>query len=250
MKRLLIILTTLVALACSAQEKEPEKEPVNILVFTKTMGFRHESLSSGIKMLYNQSRKQAWVITATEDASLFNDEFLQGIDVAVFLNPSGDALNDQQQAAFEKFIRSRKGFVGIHSSADFEYEWPWYGQLNGALFKMHPPAQEGTIIIEDTSHPAMKPFQGMKTYATFDEWYTFRTNPRENVHVLASLDESSIKKYKDKEWIMGDHPIIWWHEFEGSRSFYTGFGHTHAAFENPLIIEHITEAINWAARRY
>ncbi len=62
------------------------------------MGFRHESLSSGIKMLYDHSKKQAWVITATEDASLFNDEFLQGIDVAVFLNPSGDALNDQQQA--------------------------------------------------------------------------------------------------------------------------------------------------------
>jgi len=246
MKKLLVIILTTLSISCSSEEKEP----LRLLVFSKTVGFRHESISSGIKMIYDQSQKQRWIVTATEDAGMINDSVLKNIDVAVFLNPSGDALNEEQQAAFERFIRSGKGFVGIHSSADFEYEWPWYGRLNGAHFKMHPPSQEGTIIIENHDHPAMKPFKGMKTFTVYDEWYTFRENPRPNVNVLAILDESSIKKTENDDWIMGDHPIIWWHEFEGSRAFYTGFGHPHEAFSNVTIVEHITEAINWAGRRY
>ncbi|MCD6598314.1 MAG: ThuA domain-containing protein, partial [Bacteroidales bacterium] len=97
--------------------------------------------------------------------------------------------------------------------------------------------------------PAMKPFEGMKTYTTLDEWYSFKENPRPNVNVLAKLDESTIKKGKNDDWKMGDHPLIWWNDKGGIRSFYTVFGHTHEAFEDELIIEHIKNAINWAARR-
>jgi uncharacterized protein len=246
MKQLIVLTMILFTSGCTNTR---ELDTLNILVFSKTEGYRHESISSGIQMLTNQQLQQKWNVTASEDAGIFNDEYLGGIDVVVFLNPSGDGLNEQQQAAFEKFIRAGKGFVGIHSSADFEYEWPWYGQLNGAHFKVHPPSQEGTLIIEDTSHPAMKPFSGMKTFTTYDEWYTFKSNPRPNVNVLATLDETSIKVTENDDWKMGDHPIIWWHEFEGSRSFYTGFGHTHEAFKDELIIEHIVAAINWAGYR-
>jgi type 1 glutamine amidotransferase len=95
----------------------------------------------------------------------------------------------------------------------------------------------------------MKPFKGMKSYTTWDEWYTFKENPRPNVHVLATLDESSIKKFNNDNFRMGDHPFIWWNEKDGMRSFYTGFGHTDEAYQDKLIIEHITNAINWAAKR-
>lgn len=246
MKESILLFVALITFSCSVAG---EKEPLRLLVFSKTVGYRHESISSGIKMLYEQSKDQAWIITATEDGGLIHDDILRNIDVAVFLNPSGDALNDEQQAAFERFIKSGKGFVGIHSSADFEYDWPWYGLLNGAHFKMHPPAQEATVIIEDTSHPAMKPFRGMQKFTVLDEWYSFRDNPRDRVKVLASLDESTILKSKNDDWKMGYHPIVWWQEYEGSRSFYTGFGHAHESFANPFIREHITEAINWAGYR-
>lgn len=246
MKQSILLITALITFSCSIAG---EKEPLRLLVFSKTMGYRHESISSGIKMLYDQSREQAWIITATEDAGLLQDDILRNIDVAVFLNPSGDALDTEQQAALERFIRSGKGFVGIHSSADFEYDWPWYGNLNGAHFSMHPPAQVATVILEDTSHPAMKPFKGMKSFTVLDEWYSFRTNPRDRVNVLATLDESTILKSNNDDWKMGYHPIVWWQEYEGSRSFYTGFGHAHESFANPVIREHITEAINWAGYR-
>ncbi len=234
-----------------AQKEKNEKGPeaINVLVFSKTEGFRHNSIPNGIKMISEVGQKENWIVTSTENASVFTSDFLDQIDVVVFLNTTGDILNDKQQKAFEKFIKSGKGFVGIHAAADCEYEWPWYGGLNGAYFRTHPPAQEGTVIIEDSSHPAMKPFKGMSTYTTFDEWYSFKESPREKVHVLARLDESSIKRAKNDKWQMGDHPLIWYHEYEGSRSFYTVFGHTSEAFDDENIREHIGAAINWAAKR-
>ncbi len=252
MKTIICSITLLffVSLISCAQEKQPEFEkPMNILVFSKTMGFRHESISSGLKMLYDQSKKQNWVITATENSELLQDQFLSGFDVVVFLNPTGDAIQNKNQETFEKWMNSGKGFVGIHAAADCEYEWPWYGSLVGGYFKTHPAAQEATVIFENFDHPSMKPFKGMKSYTTFDEWYTFKENPRQKVNVLASLDESSIKKYDNENWKMGDHPIIWWSEKEGVRSFYTGFGHTHEAFQDKKVIDHITNAVNWAGHR-
>ena len=252
MKNLFLSIITFLflALACAAQDDKPEFEkPINVLVFSKTIGYRHESISSRLKMLYDLSKKQNWVITATENSGLFTDDFLSNFDVAVFLNPTGDAIDASGEAAFEKFMNSGKGFVGIHAAADCEYDWEYYDKLNGAHFKTHPPQQKATVIIENTDHPAMKPFKGMKSYTTWDEWYTFKVNPRPNVHVLATLDESTIKKFENDNFKMGDHPIIWWQEYNGIRSFYSGFGHTNEAFQDKLIIEHLTNAINWAARR-
>ena len=254
MKNLLLLLISflMINVACSAQEKQEFDKSINILVFTKTSGYRHASISSGLKMLSDQSKNQNWVITATEDASLLRDDFLSHFDVAVFLNPTGDAICDKGQAAFEKFMKSGKGFVGIHAAADFEYDWEFYGNLVGGYFLSHPPAQKATVIFENFDHPAMKPFKGMKTYTTVDEWYAYKKNPRPNVNVLARLDESTIKKGrqdKNEKWRMGDHPLIWWNDKDGIRSFYTVFGHTHEAFQDKLIIEHITNAINWAAKR-
>lgn len=251
MKTYLILLLSflMINISGNAQKKQEFEKPIHILVFSKTVGYRHASISLGIKMLYDQSKKQNWVLTATEDASLLRDDFLAKFDVAVFLSPTGDAICDEGQAAFEKFMKSGKGFVGIHAAADFEYDWPFYGNLNAAYFLTHPPAQKATIIFENFDHPAMKPFKGMKTYTTVDEWYSFRKNPRPKVHVLARLDESTIKKSNNDKWRMGDHPIIWWNDKDGMRSFYTVFGHTPEAFQDKLIIEHITNAINWAAKR-
>ncbi len=249
-KSILLSIALLLSLVMCGQENKPEFDtPSRLLVFSKTDGFRHESVSSGIKMLYQLSTSQNWVLTTSEDASVFNNEFLSGIDVIVFLNPTGDALTEDQQAAFETFMKRGKGMVGIHSAADFEYEWPFYGQLLGAWFKNHPPSQQATVVFENLDHPAMEPFKGMESYTTFDEWYTFKSNPRPNVNVLATLDESSIKKYDNDDWRMGDHPLIWWQETNGMRSFYTGFGHTHEAFQDQKIIDHIKNAINWAAKR-
>lgn len=250
MKRLfLLLITAVLILPLSAKEKKEQVEKLDVLVFSKTDGYRHKSISNGIKMLSELGQKRTWEVTATENASLFSLEFLMNFDVVVFLNPTKDVLNDKQQKAFKTFLKTGKGFVGIHASTDCEYGWEWYGKLSGSYFATHPPAQEGTVIFENHDHPAMKTFAGMETYTTVDEWYSFTFNPREKVNVLASLDESSIKESKNDKWKMGDHPLIWWQEFDGIRSFYTVFGHTAEAFDDTNIRTHIADAIDWAGEK-
>ena len=248
MKKLssLICLILILVFSGIAQDKK-----INVLVFSKTSGFRHNSISSGLKMMSDLAQDKKWVLTATENADLFTPEFLKTFDVVVFLNPTMDVLNEQQQKDFEAFMNSGKGFVGIHASADCEYDWAWYGQLNGAFFKTHPACQLGTVIFEDTDHPSMVPFKGMKTYRTIDEWYTFKVNPRAKVHVLAKLDETSLDEatMKDDKWKMTDHPLIWYQEMGNSRSYYTVFGHTPEAFVDPKVKEHIGCAVDWVAKR-
>jgi len=248
MKKLSALICLLLILAFSgiAQDKK-----INVLVFSKTSGYRHNSISSGLKMMSDLAQERKWVLTATENADLFTPEFLKTFDVVVFLNPTLDVLNEQQQKDFEAFMNSGKGFVGIHASADCEYDWAWYGDLNGAFFKTHPACQEGTVIFENTDHPSMVPFKGMKTYRTIDEWYTFKVNPRAKVHVLARLDETSLnaETMKDDKWKMNDHPLIWYQEMGNSRSFYTVFGHTPEAFQDLKVKEHIGCAVDWVAKR-
>lgn len=246
-KLALILCVFLASIFCGVAQDQK----INVLVFSKTVGFRHNSISSGLKMLSDLAQERKWVLTATENSDLFTPEFLKTFDVVVFLNPTMDVLNEQQQKAFESFMATGKGFVGIHAATDCEYDWAWYGQLTGAYFKTHPRGQVGTVIFENTDHPSMVPFKGMQTYRTFDEWYSFKENPRAKVHVLARLDETSLdaETLKDDKWKMGDHPLIWYQEIGNSRSFYTVFGHTPEAFQDLKIKEHIGCAVDWVAKR-
>ena len=133
-----------------------QTEPVDVLVFSKTAEYRHASIPDGVGAIEALGKQQGWKVVATEDASRFSDNTLAGVDVVVFLMTTGDVLDDAQQAAFERFIQSGKGYVGIHAAADTEYDWPWYGKLVGVYFKTHPEIQEASYIVEDRSHPATR----------------------------------------------------------------------------------------------
>ena len=254
MKRLFLIGAAVIfsALVCKAQE-----DAIDVLVFTKTVGFRHQSISNGIKCMSELGLKHKWNVTATENAELFNDEFLAGFDVVVWLNTTQDVLNEEQQDAFERYYKSGKGFVGIHAAADTEYDWEWYGKLiGGAWFKGHPPYQLGTLVIESTDHPSMEIFENMsmKTWTVVDEWYAHKANPRPHVNVLMTLEESSIKNLgknpnPEKVLMGGDHPMAWFHEMDGGRAFYTNRGHTPESFDDPVMREHLVGGVEWAAGR-
>ncbi len=211
-----------------------------VLVFSKTTGFRHSSIGTGIAALREIGKESGWTVTATEDANVFTPENLAKFDVVVFLSTTGDILNATQQAAFERFVRGGGGFVGVHSATDTEYDWAWYGKLVGAYFARHPQVQAGQIIVEDRAHPSTS-FLPMPWFHV-DEWYDFKANPRPNVRVLASLKPDSYQGGG-----MADHPIIWCQEFEGGRSWYTELGHTEGTYDELMFRRHLTEGIVWAA---
>jgi type 1 glutamine amidotransferase len=213
-----------------------------ILLFSKTAGFRHASIPDAIRALEAKAASRRWQVSATEDGSWFEDARLDGFDVVVFLLSSGDVLDDAQQAAFERFMRKGRGWVGVHSASDTEYGWPWYGELAGAYFAGHPPIQEAKLRVERPSHLSTRGLPAV--WQRTDEWYSFSRNPRSNVHVLLSLDETS---YAPSELAMGDHPIAWYHAHDGGRAFYTALGHTSESWSEPAFLDHVAGAIDWAA---
>ena len=216
---------------------------IHVLVFSKTAGFRHASIPDGIAMLQSIGLQRGWIVTAGEDASLFSDAGLAEFDVVVFLSTTGDILDAAQQAAFERFIQGGGGYTGIHAAADTEFSWPWYGDLVGAYFLSHPEQQNADILIEDKNHPSTSFLPD--TWNRFDEWYNFQSNPRNDVNVLMTLDEST---YNPGAGAMGDHPIAWYHEYDGGRAFYTALGHTSASFTaDASFRDHVTGGIEWAA---
>src|SRR5256885_457031 len=113
-------------------------EPMHVLVFSKTEGFRHASIEAGKKAFSKMASDKGFAVDFTEDATQFNTSNLKKYNAVVFLSTTGDVLNDEQQAEFERYIEAGGGFVGIHAAADCEYEWPWYGHLVGAWFLDHP----------------------------------------------------------------------------------------------------------------
>ncbi|MDG2021843.1 MAG: ThuA domain-containing protein [Phycisphaerales bacterium] len=214
-----------------------------VLVFSKTAGYRHGSIPTGIKTMIELGKEHGFDVVATEDASRFNEQDLDALSCVVFLNTTGDILDDAQQKHFEKFIRNGGGYVGVHSAADTEYDWPWYGRLVGAWFKTHPRIQPAKINVEDRTFPATRMLPPV--WDRTDEWYVYRENPRPNVKVLMSLDETSYQG----GGMNGDHPISWYHDFDGGRAFYTGGGHTNESYAEPLFRQHLSGAVMWACGR-
>ncbi|MGW1800873.1 ThuA domain-containing protein [Streptomyces sp. NPDC001984] len=211
-----------------------------VLVFSKTAGFRHDSIPEGIATVKQLGESNGFTVDATEDAGAFTGKNLGRYDAVVFMSTTGDVLDDTQQQAFEGYIRHGGAYVGVHSAADTEYDWAFYGGLAGAYFQNHPAIQPATVNVEDRAHPATSHLAG--TWDRTDEWYNYRSNPRERAHVLASLDETSYTGGT----MNGDHPIAWCQNYQGGRAFYTGGGHTKESYADPAFRQHLLGGIRWA----
>ncbi|MFD1046193.1 ThuA domain-containing protein [Kibdelosporangium lantanae] len=227
--------------AYTAAAAPADDPPFRALVFSKTAAFRHDSIPDGIAAIQKLGQEHNFTVDATEDAGAFTDANLAKYQVVIFLSTTGDVLDDTQQAAFEKYVQAGGGYAGIHSAADTEYSWPWYGKLVGAYFKQHPTPQTATVKVEDPAHPST---QGLpEKWSRFDEWYDYQTDPRPNVHVLTSLDETSYTG-----GTMGyDHPDTWCQDYDGGRSWYTGLGHTKESYTEPNFLHLILGGIQTAA---
>ncbi|WP_123380395.1 ThuA domain-containing protein [Pseudokineococcus lusitanus] len=214
-------------------------EDVSVLVFTETAGFRHSSIETGVAAVEAMGAEHGFSVDWADDSEgVFTAENLAGYDTVVWLSTTGDVLDEAEQEAFEDYVRAGGGYAGIYAASDTEYEWPWYGELVGAYFASHPQVQSAVVEVEDADHPSTAHLP--ERWERTDEWYSFRDNPRGDVHVLASLDEST---YDTGSGAMGDHPIAWCHEHDGGRAWYTGLGHTEESWAEPEMLEHVLGGI-------
>ncbi len=221
-------------------------EDFRVLVFSKTGGFRHDSIPRGIALVQALGAAHGFSVDATEDASRFTRKRLAAYRVVIFLNTTGEVLNNRQQAAFEAYIRNGGGWVGVHSAADTEHAWPFYGTLlgGGAWFISHPAIQRASLRVERGTHPSTAHYP--PSFSFTDEWYNFRANPRRRVLVLLALDETSYDPGSDA---MGDHPIAWYHSVGRGRAWYTNLGHRSETYSDPSFAQHLLGGILWAGTR-
>jgi cytochrome c len=225
-----------------ADDGEADSAPgFAVLVFSRTTGYRHDSIPAGIDALRELGAVNGFTVAATEDGSAFTKENLARYRVVIWLSTSGEVLDDDQRAAFEAYISEGGGYVGVHGASDTEYHWAWYGGLVGAYFRSHPEPQPGTITVLDSQHPSTAHLS--PAWRRFDEWYDFRSLPGPDVTVLLTLDEETYRGGGMGAY----HPIAWCHEYEGGRALYTGCGHTAESFDEPAFRQHLLGAIRWAA---
>ena len=125
----------LLALAGALQAPFATAEGDRLLVFTKTAGYRHDSIPAAVAAISGLAARYRIAVEHSEDASLFRLDNLLRFKAVAFVNTTGDILDEEQQRAFEAFIGAGGGYLGVHSAADTEYDWPWYGELVGAWFK-------------------------------------------------------------------------------------------------------------------
>jgi uncharacterized protein len=189
-----------------------------------------------------------------EDTKKIDESFLARYNLFIQLNYPPYMWTDTAKAAFIKYIeQGQGGWIGFHHATLLgEFDgfpmWPWFHQFMGGIrFKNYIATfANGTVTVEDKNHPAMKdivsPFVIEK-----EEWYTYDTSPRPNVHVLASVDEKTYVPSTDLK--MGDHPVIWTNEHYKARNIYIFMGHHAELFDNPAFTKIFRNSIFWAAGR-
>lgn len=232
------VLITLITVSFTASKKQPR-----LLIFYKTAGYYHKSIPAGIAAIQKLGKENGLDVAITKDSLDFNTKNLKNYRAVVFLNTTGNVLDAAGQEAFEKFIRSGKGYMGIHAAADTEYEWPWYNQLVGAYFKSHPDQQNAKLLIQNQSFGATSHLP--KEWTRWDEWYNYKDTHWDKATALITIDEKSYKGGANGDY----HPIAWYHDFDGGRSFYTGLGHTDESYTDPMFLKHLLGGIQYVLGR-
>lgn len=245
MKKTILLLLTLCCFHV-ATSQQTSSDVDQILVFTKTSGFRHKSIETGVAAIEKLGQQHHFRITHTEDSLAFSPEYLKNYKMVLFLSTTNDVLGPKGQQALKDFMHAGGSFMGIHAATDTEYHWPWYGEMIGGYFAGHPNnpnVREAQLQVIDPNHISTKMLPE-STWVRTDEWYNYR-NLSEAIHVLLNLDETTYEGGTNG----AHHPIAWYHEFQGGRVFYTGGGHTKESYSEPLFLAHLLGGINYCLKR-
>ena len=219
-----------------------------VLVYQKNgKGYVHDNLAASATAIREQGAQHGFSVDVSTNAAVFTDQTLKRYRALIFANSNNEAFdNDEQRAAFQRYIRRGGGFVGIHSSTGSERQWNYFQQVQGAKFFRHAPLQKFTAKVLDSNHPATAHLGS--TWERTDECYFF-TNINPNIRVLLAADTTTLSDAKLEsapgQKLNGVFPLAWHHEFDGGRQFYTSLGHKIEHYSDPVFRQHLLAAIQW-----
>jgi len=254
MRRALLTAVAIAAVACGGAPSTPSPgpspgpgpggpaiTPVRVLLFSATAGFRHESIDTARQTLTSLAATTGeFTVASSENLADLNAARLATVDVLFFMLTSGElAIDDTQKAAILAFVENGGGFIGVHSATDMFRTWPDYGRLIGGYFKEHPWTQTATVTVEDRAHPTTTSLGA--SFQIMEEFYTFTENPRPSVHVLLTLDASSVGT-------TGDYPLAWTRSVGSGRVYYNALGHFQSTWTNPTFQAQMRAAIAWTGQ--
>lgn len=220
-----------------------------VLYLTHSAGFKHAVLPVSEEIFKELGVKTgAFEATVTQDCSLISKEGLKPFDAVIFYTTGELPISDEQKQALIDFVKSGKGFVGIHSATDTFYKWAEYGEMIGGYFDLHPWHQEVTVKVEDTKHPATKHLGA--SFKITDEIYQFKNFSRAHVRVLLSLDISSVDlTKKEVRRTDKDFALAWTRDYGKGRVFYTALGHRPEVWRDERFQKHLLGGLQWAMKQ-
>jgi len=183
-----------------------------------------------------------------------NEAFLAKYELFIQLDYPPYGWTAAAMAAFKDYIeKGRGGWIGLHHATllgefDGYPMWPWFSDFMGGIkFSSYIPTfAAAQVNVEDKKHACMKNLPSQFTIMK-EEWYTYNESPRNNVHVLASVNESSYIPNSNIK--MGDHPVVWTNEHFRARNIYIFMGHGPDLLENKFYTTLLANAIFWAAEK-
>lgn len=250
MKVVKFLLALAIVTLCIQPNASAQTKQFKALLVTTTNGWHHESVHYGVVALKELAIRNYFDVTLLENPKGFTDKYVEQFQVIIFLNTTANIFDSAQEKVMERFIKSGKGYVGIHSASDTEYDWDWYTKLVGRMFYIHPVIQTAKLNIIDASFPGLQGFANNKLWT--DEWYEFGPEKTTGLNYVLAVDESTydpkVQWGEKKATGMGKlHPISWYHNYDGGRSFYTALGHLPAVYSDQAFLNHLYAGILWAA---
>ena len=226
-----------------------ERPPERVLYFTYSAGYRHDVIPASEAILTQLGRNSgAFEVVATEDVSEFSTRNLERYTAVIFYTTGEIPMSGVQKTALLNFVRSGRGFLGVHSATDTFYGWPDYLDLIGGYFNGHPWHQVVTIEVADAADPLVA-FLG-NSFQLNDEIYQISDFDYRGSRVLLRLDQSSVDLSKT-----GVHqrfygwPLAWKRFFGEGRVFYSALGHEASVWQDLRYQRILTNAILWSMRR-
>lgn len=235
MKRAILIGLAVGLFAACQQESK-------VLVFSKTEGFRHKSIETGVECIRRLGAENNFLVDHSEDSKVFLSDSLRQYQAVILLNTTGDIFDDEEQVAFRNYVQEGGAIMGIHSASDTELDWPWFNHLIGAYFDGHPKIQSAEFEVLDHQHASTA---DLPTHFNLtDEFYNFKSI-QENSQVLININEQSYEGGKNGS----EHPMTWHRNIEGSRVFYTALGHRQELYQDSLYLSHLLGGIEFVLKR-